>query len=161
MGQARSLRGPRRPALRRRTAPPHKVSSRLVGRRPILTGLASRVATRVGDLRTDGLGEGFDLVLVSAICHMLGPDENRDLLRRCRQALAAGGRVVVQDFILEQDKTAPKMAAVFSLNMLVGTERGASYNESEYAAWLGEAGFREVHRIGLPGPSGLMIACVS
>jgi SAM-dependent methyltransferase len=152
------LAGPLFGGARRR---PTRFSSRLVGRRPILTGLASRVATRVGDLRTDGLGEGFDLVLVSAICHMLGPDENRDLLRRCRQALAAGGRVVVQDFILEQDKTAPKMAAVFSLNMLVGTERGASYNESEYAAWLGEAGFREVHRIGLPGPSGLMIACVS
>jgi hypothetical protein len=46
---------------------------------------------------------------------------------------------LLQDFILEQDMTAPKMAALFSLNMLVGTERGASYNESEYAAWLGEA----------------------
>jgi len=120
-------------------------------------GLAGRVTTRVGDLRADVFGEGFDLLLVSAICHMLGPDENRDLLRRCRKALAPQGRVAIQDFILEEDKTAPKMAALFSLNMLVGTERGASYNESEYAAWLGEAGFRDVCRIRLPGPSGLMI----
>jgi len=120
-------------------------------------GLAGRVTTRVGDLRADNFGEGFDLVLVSAICHMLGADENRDLLRRCRQALAPRGRFVIQDFILEEDKTAPKMAALFSLNMLVGTERGASYNESEYAAWLGDAGFREVTRIRLPGPSGLMV----
>jgi SAM-dependent methyltransferase len=122
-------------------------------------GLAARVTTRVGDLRTDAFGEGYDLVLVSAICHMLGPEENRDLMRRCRQALAPGGRVVIQDFILEEDKTAPKMAALFSLNMLVGTERGASYNQSEYAAWLGEAGFREVTPIRLPGPSGLMVGC--
>jgi SAM-dependent methyltransferase len=111
----------------------------------------------VGDLRTDDFGEGFDLVLVSAICHMLSPAENRDLLRRCYRALAPLGRVVIQDFILEEDKTAPKMAALFSLNMLVGTEGGASYNESEYAAWLGEAGFREAIRIRLPGPSGLMV----
>ena len=81
---------------------------------------------------------------------------------RCRQALAPRGRVVIQDFILEEDKTAPKMAALFSLNMLVGTERGASYNESEYAAWLAEAGFHDAdpHPPARPqrahgGPSGL------
>lgn len=123
-------------------------------------GLAGRVVTRAGDLRTDEFGQGFDLVLVSAICHMLSPEENRDLLRRCYRALAPHGRVVVQDFILEDDKTSPKMAALFSLNMLVGTAGGASYNESEYAAWLGEAGFHEVSRIRLPGPSGLMVGRV-
>jgi (2Fe-2S) ferredoxin/ubiquinone/menaquinone biosynthesis C-methylase UbiE len=120
-------------------------------------GLASRVTTRVGDLRADEFGAGFDLILVSAICHMLSPEENRDLLRRCHRALAPQGRLAIQDFILEEDKTAPKMAALFSLNMLVGTEGGASYNQSEYAAWLGEAGFREVSRIRLPGPSGIML----
>jgi len=120
-------------------------------------GLADRVTTRPGDLRGDDLGSGYDLVLVSAICHMLGPAENQDLLRRCREALAPGGRLVIQDFILEEDKTTPKMAALFSLNMLVGTEGGASYNESEYAGWMREAGFGEVKRIRLPGPSGLMI----
>jgi len=76
--------------------------------------LAGRVTTRVGDLRMDDFGEGFDLVLVSAICHMLGPGENRDLLRRCAHALAPQGRVAIQDFILEEDKTAPKMAAAQS-----------------------------------------------
>ncbi|HVN05039.1 MAG TPA: methyltransferase [Bryobacteraceae bacterium] len=120
-------------------------------------GLAGRVTTRVGDLRTDRFGAGFDLALVSAICHMLGEDENRDLLRRCREALAPGGRLVIQDFILDEDKTAPRMAALFSLNMLVGTERGASYNATEYATWLREAGFGGVNHVRLPGPSGLMI----
>jgi len=123
-------------------------------------GLGGRVTTREGDLRADTFGQGYDLVLVSAICHMLSPGENRDLLRRCRQALAPHGRVVIQDFILEEDKTAPKMAALFSLNMLVGTEAGASYNESEYAEWLGEAGFGEAIRVRLPGPSGLMVGQV-
>jgi len=88
---------------------------------------------------------------------MLSSAENRDLLRRSRRALLPGGRLVIQDFILEEDKTAPKMAALFSLNMLVGTEGGASYNQSEYAEWLTAAGFEGVSRIRLPGPSGLMI----
>jgi (2Fe-2S) ferredoxin/2-polyprenyl-3-methyl-5-hydroxy-6-metoxy-1,4-benzoquinol methylase len=121
------------------------------------SGVADRVEVRAGDLRSDRLGEGYDLVFVSAICHMLSPLENLDLLRRCREALAPGGRVVIQDFILEADKTAPRFAAVFALNMLVGTTGGSSYSEPEYAAWLGEAGFREIRHLRLPGITGLMI----
>jgi len=121
-------------------------------------GVGERVRVRAGDLRVDKLGQGYDLVFVSAICHMLDENENRDLLRRCRDALRPGGRVVVQEFILEPDKTAPKWAALFALNMLVGTRAGSAYSEPEYAAWLAEAGFRDVRRVRLPGPAGLMIA---
>jgi len=121
-------------------------------------GLSHRVRTRVGDLRKDALGGGWDLILVSAICHMLSPEENQDLLARCHAALAPGGRVVIQDFILEPDKTAPRHAALFSLNMLVGTPAGASYSLPEYAAWLAAAGFAEIRHVALSGPSALMLA---
>jgi predicted O-methyltransferase YrrM len=120
-------------------------------------GLGDRIHTRRGDLRTDRLGEGYDLVFVSAICHMLSEAENRDILKRVGQALAPGGRVAIQDFILEADKTSPKSATLFSLNMLVGTRAGASYSEAEYTAWLRDAGFGDVKRIRLPGPSGLIV----
>ncbi|MGA3026333.1 MAG: methyltransferase [Bryobacteraceae bacterium] len=120
-------------------------------------GVAERVRVRAGDLRSDRLGEGYDLVFASAICHMLSPAENLNLLQRCREALAPGGRVVIQDFILEADKTAPRFAALFALNMLVGTRGGSSYSEPEYAGWLGEAGFREIRHQRLPGITGLMI----
>ncbi len=120
-------------------------------------GLSDRIAVRGGDMLTSPLGEGHDLVLLSAICHMFSPVQNRALLKRIHAALAPGGRLVVQDFILEADKTAPRFAALFSLNMLVGTQGGASYSEPEYAAWMKEAGFATVERIRLPGPAGLMI----
>jgi len=120
-------------------------------------GLSDRIKTRGGDLRKDDFGAGWDLVLLSAICHMLGPEENLDLLRRCHAALAPGGRVVIRDFILELEKTAPRQAALFSLNMLVGTQRGASYSQPEYTAWLAAAGFEQVRHIALSGPSGLMV----
>jgi cyclopropane fatty-acyl-phospholipid synthase-like methyltransferase len=120
-------------------------------------GLGARIKTRAGDLRTDLLGQGFDVILISAICHMLGPEGNRDLLRRCYEALAPKGRVVISDFILEADKTAPKHAALFALNMLVGTRDGNTYSESEYSAWLHEAGFRNVKRVRFLGPAHLMV----
>ena len=120
-------------------------------------GVAGRVSTRAGDLRTDDFGQGYDLILVSAICHMLSPEENRDLIRRCYEATAPGGRTVIQDFVLEPDKTAPKSAALFSLNMLVGTDKGASYSEPEYLEWMREAGFDAATRVRLPGPTGLVV----
>jgi predicted O-methyltransferase YrrM len=119
--------------------------------------LHDRVRTRDGDLRTTALGEGYDIILLSAICHMLGPDENRDLLGRCFTAAGHGGRLVIQDFILDASKTAPKAGALFALNMLVGTRAGSSYSEEEYATWLREAGFTAVEHLRLPGPTGLMV----
>ena len=121
-------------------------------------GLDSRVHVRCGDLRTAQFGEGYGLALVSAICHMLSPDENRDLLQRCFAALAPHGRIVIQDFILEPEKTAPKSAALFALNMLTGTRAGSTYSEPEYAAWLEAAGFLNVRHLRLPGPASLMVA---
>ncbi|MGO8786826.1 MAG: methyltransferase [Terriglobia bacterium] len=120
-------------------------------------GLAGRVETRAGDLRRDLLGNGFSMALVFAICHMLSPEENRDLLRRCFAALEPHGHVVIQDFILEADKTAPKQGALFALNMLVGTPAGSTYSSEEYSAWLREAGFQEVRQVRLPGPSSLVV----
>lgn len=120
-------------------------------------GVAERVTTRVGDLRTDSFGTGYDLVFASAICHMLSPEENADLMRRAFAALAPGGRMVIQDFILEADKTKPRWGALFALNMLVGTAQGSSYSEPEYTAWLRAAGFGEVRRVRLPGPAGIVI----
>src|ERR1035438_1646756 len=130
-----------------------------IARRHILgAGRANMLNVRPGDLRSGPLGEGYDLVYVSAICHMLDPGENLDLLRRCREALAVGGRVAIQDFILEADKTSPRFAALFALNMLVGTKAGSSYSEPEDATWLADAGFDEISHVRLPGPTGLMIA---
>ena len=120
--------------------------------------LSDRISIRIGDMLTDSLGEGFDLVLVSAICHMFSCEENRQLLHKVFNALAPGGQIVVQDFILEPDKTAPRAAALFALNMLVGTAAGSSYSEPEYTSWLRDAGFADVRRVRFPGsPSGLMI----
>jgi 3-hydroxy-5-methyl-1-naphthoate 3-O-methyltransferase len=121
-------------------------------------GLAGRIHTRAGDMLRDPLGKDFDLVLLSAICHMFSPEENRALFQRVYAAIAPAGRLLVQDFILQPEKTAPRFAALFALNMLVGTRAGGTYSELEYAAWLTEAGFRDIHLVRLPGPSGILLA---
>jgi precorrin-6B methylase 2 len=121
------------------------------------SGLSERVKTRAGDLQSDEFGHDYDLVFVSAICHMLGPAENQDLFKRCFAALAIGGRIVVQDFILKSDKTAPCRAALFALNWLVVTRNGNNYSADEYSTWLGGAGFQDIRHVLLSGSTDLMI----
>jgi (2Fe-2S) ferredoxin len=121
-------------------------------------GLSHRVKTRVGDLRKDAFGSGYDLVLLSAICHMLGPDENQDLLRRAHAALASGGRIAIQDHVMNDDGTAPRAGALFAINMLVGTPNGGTFSASQYRTWLERAGFQSVCHMLLPGPNDLIVA---
>jgi hypothetical protein len=119
--------------------------------------VADRIGFRVGDMIKDDLGNGYDIVLLSAICHMFSVEENEKLIGKCYGALNKGGRLVIQDFILDGDKTAPQTAALFALNMLVGTPGGNSYSEGEYFAWMKAVGFDGVEHKRLPGPTGLII----
>jgi cyclopropane fatty-acyl-phospholipid synthase-like methyltransferase len=120
-------------------------------------GVAAQVTMRAGDMLRDDFGSGYDIIMLNAICHMFSEEQNLDIFHRARQALAPNGRLVVQDFILNPDKTGPQHAALFSVNMLVGTEAGASYSEVEFTSWMKAAGLTEAHRIKLPGPSDLIV----
>ena len=120
-------------------------------------GLSKQIGLRAGDMLHDDFGSGYDLVMLNAICHMFSAEQNHAIFRRARKALAPNGRLVVQDFILNPDKTGPQHAALFSVNMLVGTESGASYSEPEYTSWMKSAGLTEIRRIKLPGPSDLIV----
>lgn len=104
-------------------------------------GLGERVTAVGGDYLLDDLPGGNQLVLLSNIIHSLGPEEIRALFGRVHQALEPGGRLVLKDFFVEEDRTGPLWPAVFSINMLVGTENGRSYSEEEVLGWLGAAGF--------------------
>jgi (2Fe-2S) ferredoxin/predicted O-methyltransferase YrrM len=121
-------------------------------------GLSSRIETRAGDLTSSTFGDGYHLVFISAICHMLSEAQNADLIRRAHAALAPGGRIVIQDFFLDPDRASPKSAALFALNMLAGTRSGNTYTEGEYRDWMRQAGFGDAVRKRLPGPAHLLIA---
>ncbi|MGB9284238.1 MAG: methyltransferase, partial [Candidatus Sulfotelmatobacter sp.] len=120
-------------------------------------GVSAQVSLRAGDMLRDDFGSGYDLIMLNAICHMFSEGQNQYIFRRAHSALAPNGRLVVQDFILNPDKAGPLQAALFSLNMLVATDAGASYSEFDYTNWMKAAGFTEVRRINLPGPSSLIV----
>lgn len=120
-------------------------------------GASGQVKVRAGSMLTDDYGSGFDLIMLNAICHMFSEAQNREIFRRALKALGPKGRLSVQDFILDPDRTGPLHAALFAINMLVGTEGGNTYTEPDYTGWMQEAGFEEVRRIHLTGPADLIV----
>jgi SAM-dependent methyltransferase len=113
-------------------------------------GLSRQVNTVAGDYLKDDLGRDFDLVFLSAIIHSNSPSENAGLILKCARALRPGGCVVVQDFIMDEERVTPSHGAFFALNMLVGTESGDTYTEAEVSGWMTGAGLSGVSRQGTP-----------
>jgi len=120
-------------------------------------GLSDRVTAMAGDFLVDDIGHHYDLIFGSAIIHSCSPDENELLFAKCHEALNDGGRLVIQDFILDESKTSPPDAALFAVNMLVNTKRGASWSEPEVREWLERAGFSAVERVDTDVGTTLMI----
>jgi SAM-dependent methyltransferase len=120
-------------------------------------GLSDRVALVEGDFTRDPIGNGFDLVFMSAIVHSNSAGENRELIRRAVAALTPCGQLVIQEFIVDEDRAGPPFAALFALNMLVGTAAGDTYTESEVRQWMGEAGISSVTRKDMPFGTTLIV----
>jgi hypothetical protein len=79
------------------------------------------------------------------------------ILRKCWDALKDGGQAIIHEFVLDETRTHPQFAALFSLNMLIGTQEGASYSGIEYREWLVNTGFKDVKSIDLESNSTLII----
>ena len=117
------------------------------------SGVADRITMVTGDYHEDDLGIGFDLVFLSAIIHSNSPEQNRALVKKGAQALNPGGRIIIQDFIVNEDRTGPLFGVLFALNMIVGTEAGDTYTESEVKTWLIQAGFTDITSMTGYGPT--------
>lgn len=104
-------------------------------------GLLERVQLVPGDFYADELPGGHDLVLLSAIIHQNSPQQNLDLFRKVWRALQPGGRLIIRDHIVRPDRTAPRAAAIFAVNMLCGTAGGNVYTFDEIRVGLRAAGF--------------------
>lgn len=121
--------------------------------------MADKVELLSGDMLKDDLGQDWDIIFYSAIVHMFSPSQNAELMRRSAKALAPGGRVVVQDFVMNDARLQPPQGAMFALNMLVNTAAGDSYTEAEITSWLNGAGLNDITRIET-GPGTAMLVGV-
>jgi len=100
-----------------------------------------------GNYNEDALGTGYDMIFLSAIVHINSAEQNLALVKKCYDALNKNGLIVIQDHLMEDDRSAPFAGALFALNMLVGTEHGDTYTETEIRDWYKKAGFSKTERV--------------
>jgi cyclopropane fatty-acyl-phospholipid synthase-like methyltransferase len=109
-------------------------------------GFSGKIKTFTGDYTKDDLPSGFDLVFLSAIIHSNSLETNRDLIKKCFKALNTKGSIVIQDWIMNNNRTQPVSGAIFAINMLVGTPEGDCFTETEVSDLLNTAGFKNISR---------------
>ena len=122
--------------------------------RPDVAGdVAAAVAQSEFADRTEVVGGDFfiavpagDLHLLKFVLHDWDDDSCIQILRRCRDAMAPGGRIAIIELLVE-DINDPGVAALMDLNMLVVSPSGRERSLPEFDALLAAAGLRRTSMV--------------
>ncbi|MDB6004296.1 MAG: Methyltransferase type 12, partial [Prosthecobacter sp.] len=113
-------------------------------------GIEDRFSKIVGDAFTVDLGSEYDVVLVPNFLHHFNIADCTAFLRRVHSALRPGGKVVIIEFVPNEDRVTPPAAASFSFVMLGTTPEGDAYTFEQYRQMLTDAGFSDATHHPLP-----------
>jgi O-methyltransferase/methyltransferase family protein len=121
-------------------------------------GLSDRIAFNDVDFIQEEIEGTYDAVWLSHILHGESPENCRQIIEKAVSALATGGMIIIHEFILDNTMDGPLFPALFSLNMLLGTEGGQSYSEDQLHEMLTGAGVKDIRRIPVntPNDSGII-----
>jgi 3-hydroxy-5-methyl-1-naphthoate 3-O-methyltransferase len=109
-------------------------------------GMGGQVTTAGVNMFTESWPRGHDGHFFSNVFHDWSDETCRLLAKRSFEALPGGGRIFLNEILMDDDYTGPFPAAAFSLLMLVGT-LGKQYTLAEFREILGSAGFVDVEAV--------------
>ena len=121
-------------------------------------GVGDRFTLVPGDLLTAPFGEGLQVATLGHILHSEGRERSRQLLARTFAALAPGGTIAIQEFLVNAERTGPPVSLLFAVNMLVSTEQGDAFSFEEISEWLRAEGFVDCRLLPVPAVSPLILA---
>ncbi len=127
--------------------------------------VSGRVEFIAGDYTTQEFphAESYDAVWLSHILHGEDPEMAKDVVRKAVSALKPGGKILIHEFILNDNMDGPLFPALFSINMFLGTQGGQSYSETQLREMLTTNGVSQIERHPFVGPteSGILSGVVS
>jgi ubiquinone/menaquinone biosynthesis C-methylase UbiE len=111
-----------------------------------------------GDMSDIELPENsYDLAIFGHIFHIVGEELSRMMLGKVVNSLKPGGKAVIAEIIVDDDRTGPLYPLLFGLFMLTDTESGNSYSQADYREWLTDYGFEDIEFIEQEDYSSLVI----
>jgi SAM-dependent methyltransferase len=124
--------------------------------------LSDRIDFQAGNYLKDDIDGRFDAAWLSHILHGESPEACRKIIQKAVAALERGGIIIIHEFILDNSMDGPLFPALFSLNMLLGTDSGQAYAEQQIMDMLADAGAQDIQRLAVqtPNDSGIITAFV-
>jgi hypothetical protein len=113
-------------------------------------GIDGRYRLKPGSAFDVEYGGPYDIVLLTNFLHHFDRATCVDLLKKVHAATKPGGRAATLEFVPNDDRVTPPMAASFSLTMLASTVSGDAYTFKELESMYKDAGFVNVTGHPLP-----------
>ena len=107
-------------------------------------GLSDRIAYADGDALEKGWPGGQDIVLMSYLFSGVPGDAHHGLIADAWAALRPGGRILVHDFVVDESREGPRLAALWQLQHTAFTPEARSLDDGWLKAALEGAGFTDV-----------------
>ncbi len=117
-----------------------------------------RIDIIAGDIFRDALPGDHDVMLVANTVHVFSDIHNLELLKKMRETVSLGTRLLLVDLWTDPTHSAPPGAALMSGEFLVMAGEGQAYSEQEAEHWMRETGWRKLGRKALAGATSLIIA---
>ena len=122
-------------------------------------GLDGRVEFVGGNAITGEWPQGHDAVLMSFLFSAVGEDALPVLLEKAHGALPAGGALIVHDFMVEDDKTGPRDAALWFLTCMFNCPEAVVLTPDLVQGLVEGAGFENAEaRDLIPGLTKVIVA---
>lgn len=125
-------------------------------------GLSDRINFSAVNFLKEDIPGAYDVAWLSHILHGEGQDACQEIVQKAVAVLKPGGMIIIHDFILDDAMDSPLFAALFSLNMLLGTDSGQSYSQTQITDMLANAGVKKIKRGYYPSltDSGIILGVV-
>jgi hypothetical protein len=118
----------------------------------------SRIDIVEGDVFKDLLPAHHDALIVANTIHVFSVQHNIELMRKMREGVQPGARLLLVDLWTDPTHTQPGPAALISGEFLVISGEGQAYSEQEADTWLGQTGWKKLEKTPLAGPTSLIVA---
>ncbi|MDP6709278.1 MAG: methyltransferase [Alphaproteobacteria bacterium] len=107
-------------------------------------GMTERIALVGGDALKTPWPEAQGVVLMSYLLSAVGGGDIAELLERSWNALRPGGRLLLHDFMLDDDRSGPVSTAAFFMTYLAMRTDPVSFTGAQVGSWAEERGFVDI-----------------
>lgn len=120
-------------------------------------GLADRARIDPAPTETAKPGGAHDLVMLNHVIHRFDPAQNRVILAAARDAALPGARLLLLDFLLDDEQRQRRIDALHAGEYLV-VDGTVVYPCADVDTWLEAAGWRRREVLALPGSPRVIVA---